>query len=92
MKAGDKLYTGAIVTAQQAETYNALTAQIEKRVAAGMNTDNLDNGRHNYFCAIAGTREDDDGAGVDEHNPDHIERQYLAQSLRPNTDNFRMEG
>lgn len=51
---GERLYTGAIVTACFARTYNAATAKIEAFKAAGKPTpENLLNGRHNLLRSYA---------------------------------------
>lgn len=54
LKEGDRLYTGAIVSAQFAETYNALSKQILFFEARGVEApEHLLNGRHNLFNSYA---------------------------------------
>ena len=54
LKPGDRLFTGAIVSRQFAETYNAATAKIETFREAGIPVpENLLNGRHNMLAAFA---------------------------------------
>jgi hypothetical protein len=54
MTAGQRLYTGAIVTPDFADLYAALTARIESFRAAGREApENLLNGRHNALATFA---------------------------------------
>ena len=54
LKPGDRLFTGAIVTAGFAATYNAATAKIEAFRAAGKPApENLLDGRHNLLNSYA---------------------------------------
>lgn len=54
IKPGEKLYTGAIATAQFAAAYNRLTRQILDFERAGRKPpESLLNGRHNVFNAFA---------------------------------------
>ena len=54
LKAGDRLFTGAIVCAQFAATYNAATARIESFEQARLPVpENLLNGRHNLLNSYA---------------------------------------
>jgi len=51
---GYTLYTGVKFTDLQVDTYNALTAQINRYHAAGLNPpETLLNGRHNMLQAVA---------------------------------------
>lgn len=54
MRAGERLYTGAIASPEFAAAYNAATAKIESFRDAGKPApENLLNGRHNLFDAYA---------------------------------------
>jgi len=53
LKSGDKLWNGAIVTAQLAAAYNAANAKIEAFEKAGkVAPQNLLNGRHNLIASV----------------------------------------
>lgn len=53
MKAGDKLFSGAIVTPWLADAYNAATAKIESFERDGKPVpENLLNGRHNLLASF----------------------------------------
>lgn len=54
LKAGDKLFSGAIVSAAQAAAYNRISARIASFEREGRPVpDYLANGRHNLFSALA---------------------------------------
>lgn len=54
LKAGEKLWNGAIVSPQLADAYNAATARIDAFVTAGKPVpENLLNGRHNLIANVA---------------------------------------
>ena len=54
MEIGYKLFTGKIVKSESfVKSYNAISDDIEKKEAIGMNTEALRNGRHNMFNAYA---------------------------------------
>lgn len=54
LRAGDKLFSGAIVTAQGAAAYNRASARIAAFEAAGRPApEHLLNGRHNILAAMA---------------------------------------
>lgn len=54
LKAGDRLYTGAIVSPEFAATYNAATAKIQAFQNAGKPApENLLNGAHNLLRSYA---------------------------------------
>ncbi|MEL4071698.1 hypothetical protein WKW50_16255 [Ochrobactrum sp. GPK 3] len=53
LKAGDKLFSGAIVTSQLADAYNAATAKIDGFIKAGKPApENLLNDRHNLLASF----------------------------------------
>lgn len=54
LKAGDKLFSGAIVSAAQAAAYNRASARIESFEREGRPVpEELLNGRHKLFCMMA---------------------------------------
>lgn len=53
LKAGDKLWNGATVSAQLADAYNSASAKIEAFEKAGKPVpENLLNGRHNLIANV----------------------------------------
>jgi acyl dehydratase len=57
LKAGDRLYTGAVISAAEAAAYNRATARIESFEREGRPVpEQLLNGRHNLFAAMAAIR------------------------------------